>query len=89
MIKYQVCIAGKLHQDSYSLRNKFFDSLSLDLIFADIWGPTLMKSAYHHRFYFLLVDDVTCYNWIFLITQKSQVLEVFILFKEAGGNIMW
>lgn len=82
MMKSQACIVGKLHQENYQLRNKNVTSLPLNLVFADVWGPALMVSAFENRFYVLFVDNTTHYNWIFPIVRKSQVHKVFISFTK-------
>lgn len=66
MKKCESCIIGKIHQDTYHSRlNK---SLSpLDLVFVDVWGPTLVILAFGCRYYVLFVDGTTCYNWLFSI----------------------
>lgn len=63
MLKCQSCIIGKTHQNSYPPSiNTDDNSLPLDLILADVWGPAPMVSANGCRYYVLFVDKATHFN---------------------------
>lgn len=77
MKKCQSCIIGKLHQDSYPSRvNK--ELLPLDLVFANVWGPAPMTSAFVCHYYVLFVDAASWYYFVFPIEWKLEVRRIFI-----------
>ncbi|KAL3846245.1 hypothetical protein ACJIZ3_003648 [Penstemon smallii] len=54
----------------------------LHLIFADVWGPSPTLSRDGSRYYLSFVDDFSKYSWIFPLKRKSDVVDVFRLFKN-------
>lgn len=82
LIKCSSCIIRKCHHTSYPSRNNENKSLlTLDLIFADVWGLAPMEYVSSTRYYVLFVDGASKYNWIFPVGRKSEVHDVFINFK--------
>lgn len=56
-------------------------SSCLEFIYADVWGPTRMVSIDGYRYYLILVDHFIKYVWLYPMHQKSQVADIFPLFK--------
>ena len=44
-----------------------------DLIHCGVWGPYHVSSQSGYRFFITLVDDCTCFTWLFLLKQKLDV----------------
>lgn len=84
------CLAGKSHSLPHSPRNTSYKPLSL--IFADIWGPSLVVSHQGYSYYINFVDAETNFNWVFLLVRKSDLYSVFKNFytwaeRQSGFKI--
>ena len=53
----------------------------LQLIFADLWGPSHVNSTQGSTYYLSILDDFSQFPWIFPLSSKSAALPVFIKFK--------
>jgi hypothetical protein len=71
------CLYGKAHQFPYP-RSSRRSSAPLELIFSDVWGPTV-DSFGHKQYYVSFIDDYSKLTWLYLLHHKS---EVFQFFKE-------
>ncbi|KAL5732484.1 hypothetical protein ACOSQ2_032176 [Xanthoceras sorbifolium] len=72
---------GKLHQLHFpsTIRKT---TAPLDLIFSDIWGPSLIASTNGHKYYIVFVDSYTRFSWTFSLPLKSEALPTFISFQK-------
>ena len=52
----------------------------MDLLFADVWGPSLIASINGARYYVSFVDDFSRYTWLFPISSKFDVFRIFSQF---------
>jgi len=48
-----------------------------DEIHTDVWGPALIETPQHKRYYVTFIDKVTHYSVAFLMHKKSETLELF------------
>ena len=53
----------------------------LELVHADICGPTRTPSFNDNRYFLLFVDDYTKMMWAYFLKQKSEAFNVFLQFK--------
>ena len=53
----------------------------LQLIYADLWGPSHVCSTQGYNYYLSILDDYSRFTWIFPLSAKSDALEVFTNFK--------
>lgn len=74
------CIVSKMHHFPYTKTHNIY-SFPLDIVFADVWGPTLKSSFRNSKYYLLFVDDATKFNWYFPLTCQSKVKKIFVEFK--------
>ena len=77
---FHACQLGKSHRFPFSLsssRSRF----PLELIFTDVWGPAPKLSYNGHRYYVCFVDDFSKFIWLFPITSKSDVYNIFLKFR--------
>ena len=51
----------------------------LDLIYTDVWGPSLVASIRGATYYVTFIDDFSRKVWVYFLKKKS---EVFQKFKE-------
>ncbi|KAK9184805.1 hypothetical protein WN943_025156 [Citrus x changshan-huyou] len=77
---FSACQYGKnhmLHFDSVETKT----SAPLQLIYADLWGPSHVCSTQGYTYYLSILDDYSRFTWIFPLSAKSDALEVFKNFK--------
>ncbi|GKA16980.1 putative RNA-directed DNA polymerase [Tanacetum coccineum] len=65
--------SSKLHLSSSNYKSTHI----LDLLVCDVWGLTPITSSDGHNYFLLCVDDFSRYMWIFPLTHKSDVFNVF------------
>lgn len=71
-----ICPLAKQQRLSFDSHNNMA-AAPFDLIHCDIWGPYHMPSYSSHHYFVTLVDDYSCFTWIFLLQNKSDVATVF------------
>ena len=76
------CLSGKMHQFSVPV-STFHASKSLELVHSDVWGPTLVTSTNDFQYDLRFVDKYSKFNWLYLLKNKSDVLDMFKLFKAT------
>lgn len=55
----------------------------LQLLFVDLWGPTPITSSGGHRYFLIFIDDFTRHTWLFPLSNKSDVAQVFRHFRVS------
>lgn len=80
-----VCTLGKSSQLPFQIRN-FHSKQPLDSLHLDVWGPFPITSVSGYHIYLSIVDDFSCFVWLFLLTYKSDVFSVFSSFKTQIEN---
>ncbi|KAH9744437.1 retrovirus-related pol polyprotein from transposon RE2 [Citrus sinensis] len=53
----------------------------LQLLYADLWGPSHTTSTQGYSYYLSILDDYSRFTWIFPLKAKSDSLQVFTDFK--------
>ena len=74
------CQLGKQIKSSFKLIKDIMTSRPLELIHMDLFGPTKTKSLNENRYVFILVDDFSCFTWIFFLEHKDQAFLHFNIF---------
>ncbi|KAM1422622.1 hypothetical protein ACFX2I_004733 [Malus domestica] len=73
------CIQGKMSRTPFPLRSVTCTS-PFEKIHSDVWGPSPVKSLEGYRYYVTLIDEYTRYVWIFPMSNKSDVFQIFVRF---------
>lgn len=73
------CPINKSHKLYFS-RSSITSSRPFQIIFSDVWSSPI-TSIENHKYCLVLVDHNTEYTWMYPLTIKSQVCEVFIAYK--------
>jgi len=81
IVDCEFCHIGKAHALPHKSSKSVYNR-PLELIYADIWGPSPVYSIDGFKYFINFVDACTHFNWIFMLTTKSQVIEVFDKFKK-------
>lgn len=51
-----------------------------DLIHCDVWGPFHTSTVHEQSYFLTIVDDFTCFTWVFLMQHKSEAPSVVTRF---------
>lgn len=74
------CQYSKNHLQHFnSIETKITESLQL--LYADLLGPSSTLSTQWYSYYLSILDDYTRFTWIFPLTSKSDALFVFTTFE--------
>jgi hypothetical protein len=60
----------------------------LELVYFNLWGPTPVVSNQRNKYYVLFVDDFSHFFWIYPCSCKSDVLKLFVFFKNKVENLL-
>jgi hypothetical protein len=71
------CRHGKMIDASHSLVNTVITKQSGQLLHMDIVSPSRVRSMGGKWYVLVIVDDYSCYSWIFFLESKDEVIEHF------------
>lgn len=54
---------------------------TLDYIHTDVWGPSRNVSLGGKRYFVTFIDDFSRYVWVYPMSQKDEVLDIFLKWK--------
>lgn len=74
------CVYGKMHRLPFPTTTWRAKS-ALELIHADIWGPSRTLSLRNKRYFILFVDDYIIIMWVYFLSEKSEAFSTFLKFK--------
>lgn len=77
------CILGKFHRLPFT-KTSWRARRPLELVHADICGPTRTTSLNNRRYFLLFVDDYTRMMWVYILEQKSEAFTKFLEFKALA-----
>lgn len=78
------CSSNKSHKLPFSL-STLVSKGPLDIIFSDVWtSPVLSVDGF--KYYVIFVDHFTRYSWLYPLKTKSQVAQIFPIFKTLVEN---
>ncbi|KAL0734578.1 hypothetical protein Bca4012_010788 [Brassica carinata] len=66
--------------------NNHLSEKPFDLVHLDTWGPFSVESIEGYRYFLTIVYDCTRVTWIYLLSNKSDVLQVFSSFIAHVQN---
>lgn len=70
------CCMGKVHR-LHAPPSHTVHSSPFELVFTDLWGPSLVPSSCGYNYYIAFVDAHTKFTWIYFLKQKSEALQAF------------
>lgn len=79
------CLKSKSHTLPCTKSTHIYDS-PLELVFVNVWGPAPTISSQDFQYYISFVVACTNYNWIFPLSSKAEVYDLFIYFKTLLKN---
>ncbi|WVZ75290.1 LOW QUALITY PROTEIN: hypothetical protein U9M48_023361 [Paspalum notatum var. saurae] len=86
------CLAGKQRRLPLPNKAKYRAQDKLELVHGDICGPVTPVTPSGNRYFLLLVDDLSQYMWLMLLSSKDQAAAAIVRFKggaeaEAGKKL--
>jgi hypothetical protein len=76
------CLIGKQQRNSFPKESTWRATQVLQLIRANIYGPTTPISNSNKRYIITLIDDYSCKVWACFLITKSEAFTAFKLFKN-------
>ena len=73
--KCESCELGKHFRVTYHRRDSIPCEHPFDLVHCDIWGPARSTSLSGFRYYLVLVDDFSRVSWVYLLIDRTEVLQ--------------
>lgn len=80
------CILSKSHRTVYHPR-PYQASKPFYTIHSDIWGPSRTPTPSNKRWFVTFIDDHTRMCWIYLMSEKSEVGNIFEMFYNMIENV--
>jgi transposase InsO family protein len=75
------CLAGKQKRLSFPSEAKYRAAHRLELVHGDLCGPVTPVALSGNKFFFLLVNDLSRYMWVSMMSSKDQAMTAFMAFK--------
>jgi histone deacetylase 1/2 len=75
------CCVGKSHRLHSPASHTVYHK-PLELVFSDLWGPSLSPSTFSYSYYIYFVAAYSKFTWIYLLKSKSDALLSFKQFKS-------
>jgi transposase InsO family protein len=76
------CLTGKQRQLSFQSEAIYRSMHRLKLVHGDLCGLVTPSTPSGNMFFFLLVDDLSRYMWVSLMSSKDQSMASFVAFKS-------
>ena len=75
------CQLGKQPTLSFNTSESISTDI-FDLIHSDVWKPSFVSSIGRSQYFVVFVDNYSCYNWIFNMKHRSELLQVYCNFAK-------
>jgi len=80
------CMIGKQHREPFPKVSNWRATQRLQLIHADVCGPITPESNSKKRYFLTFIDDYSRKTWVYFLSEKSGVLDMFKRFKASIEN---
>ena len=79
-------LGGKHPEKRYEVGKETRVASTLDMIHCDVSGPMPTTSINGSRYFLTFIDDYSRFYWVYFMKQKSEVFEIFEVFKALIEN---
>jgi hypothetical protein len=80
------CQAGKQVGAPHHANKIMTTTRPLELLHMDLFGPITYISIGDNKYGFVIVDDYSCFTWVFFLYDKSETQEVLKKFLKRAQN---
>jgi transposase InsO family protein len=80
------CQAGKQVGTHHPHNNIMTTERPLELLHMDLFGPIAYISIGGSKYYLVIMDDYSCFTWLFFLKEKSQTQETLKRFLRRAQN---
>nr|CAE04887.3 OSJNBa0042I15.9 [Oryza sativa Japonica Group] len=81
------CQAGKQVGSPHPIKNIMTTTRPLELLHMDLFGPVAYISIGGNKYGFVIVDDFSCFTWVYFLHDKSEAQDVFKRFTKQAQNL--
>jgi transposase InsO family protein len=81
-----ICQAGKQVGAHHPHKNIMTTDRPLELLYMDLFGPIACISIGGSKYCLVIVDDYSCFTWVFFLQEKSQTQETLKGFLRWAQN---
>ena len=78
------CLAGKQHRAPFPHQSENRSTTPLQLVVSDLHGPMPTKTTSGYRYWITFTDDATRFTCVYLLKEKGQAFDAFLLFKAMA-----
>jgi transposase InsO family protein len=83
---YAACQSGKQMGTSHPSKNMMTTSRPLKVLHMDLFGPVAYLSIGGSKYGLVIVDDYSCFTWVFFLQDKSETQETLKCFLIRTQN---
>ena len=80
------CQVGNQHGAPHHPKNGLTTKRPLELFHMDLFGPVDYISIGGSKYGLVIVDDFSCYTWVFFLSDKGETQEVLKKFMRQAKN---
>jgi transposase InsO family protein len=78
--------AGKQVETHHHAKNIITTTRPLEMLHIDLFGPIVYISIGGNKYGLVIVDDYSCFTWVFFLQDKSETQEVLKKFLRRAQN---
>src|SRR3954466_16142418 len=76
--------AGKITKKHHPAMTIMTTTRPLEFLHMDLFGPQNYASLRGNKYGLVIVDDFSCYTWVFFLDDKSKVVDIFTSFAKRA-----
>jgi transposase InsO family protein len=80
-----VCVLTKQRQLPFPQQSSFRAKERLELVHGDLCGPVTLATPRGRRYFLLLIDDISCYMWVVVLSSKGEAANA-IRHRQAAAE---
>ena len=77
----EACTLGKMKKLPFRIQEQPQTTQPLEMVHTYVGDPISLRSCKGHRFWLVIVDDFSCFPWIYFMKHKSEALKIYKQWK--------
>ena len=78
----EACALGKMKKLPFESQEQPHTTRPLEMVHTDVGGPITPRSWEGYRFWIVIVDDFTCFPWVYFMKHKNEALQIYNQWKK-------